>query len=203
MTEAEWLECTHHCEMLWYLKGKVSDRKLRLAACAYCRSVWQFLGKASRKAVLLGEKMADEQVAESRRQAVLRAAIEAVCRFEEASGDFFFAADMAYRVVCNDGWYAANWTMGNWTDLASGVPILVDIFGNPFRPVSLNPTWLTSTVVALARTIYSDRAYDHLPILAGALVEAGCDNEDILGHCRQPGLHVRGCWMLDLILGKE
>jgi hypothetical protein len=78
-----------------------------------------------------------------------------------------------------------------------------DIFGNPFRPVTLNPSWLTTTVHSLASGIYDDRAFDRLPILADALQDAGCDNEDILCHCRQTGEHVRGCWALDLLLNKS
>jgi hypothetical protein len=81
--------------------------------------------------------------------------------------------------------------------------LLRDIFGNPFRPVALDPSWLTSTVVALAEGIYQDRAFDRMPILADALQDAGCDNEAILNHCRQPGEHVRGCWVVDLVLAKE
>lgn len=94
--------------------------------------------------------------------------------------------------------------------------LLRDIFGNPFRP--LQPKrgkwsgkeklrgWLTQhsgTIPKLAQTIYDDRAFDRLPILADALVEAGYTNADILTHCRQPGEHVRGCWVVDLILGKN
>ncbi len=81
--------------------------------------------------------------------------------------------------------------------------ILACIFGNPFRPVTVDPCWLTSTAVALARIIYADRAFDRLPILADALEDAGCDNADLLAHCRGDGLHVRGWWVVDLILGKE
>ncbi|MBP3959984.1 hypothetical protein J8F10_32485 [Gemmata sp. G18] len=77
-----------------------------------------------------------------------------------------------------------------------------ELFGNPFRPVALVPVWLTSTVRALAEGIYQERAFDRMPILADALQDAGCDNEDILTHCRQPGEHVRGCWVVDLVLGK-
>jgi hypothetical protein len=77
------------------------------------------------------------------------------------------------------------------------------IFGNPFRPVTFDLSWLTSTVVALATGIYQDRAFDRMPILADALQDAGCENEDILNHCRGEGVHVRGCWLVDLILGKE
>jgi hypothetical protein len=82
--------------------------------------------------------------------------------------------------------------------------LLRDIFGPlPFRAVTVDPRWLTSTAVALARTIYEDRAFDRLPILADALEEAGCDNTDVLSHLRGDGPHVRGCWVLDLVLGKE
>jgi hypothetical protein len=62
---------------------------------------------------------------------------------------------------------------------------------------------ITTTVQQLAESIYSDRAFDRLQVLADALEEAGCDNADILAHCRSPGPHVRGCWVVDLILGKS
>ena len=75
--------------------------------------------------------------------------------------------------------------------------------GNPFRPVTLNPAWLTPKVTTLAQTIYNDRAFDKLPELADALQEAGCDHQDLLSHCRGPGPHVKGCWVVDLLLGKE
>lgn len=84
--------------------------------------------------------------------------------------------------------------------------ILRDIFGNPFRSVSLNAAWLTwndGSVRKIAQAIYDERAFDRLSILADALEEAGCTNQDILNHCRQPGDHMRGCWVVDLILGKE
>jgi len=77
------------------------------------------------------------------------------------------------------------------------------IFGNPFRPVAFNPAWRTSDVLLLAQGIYDERAFDRMPILADALQDAGCDNDDILSHCRdanQP--HARGCWVVDLVLGK-
>jgi hypothetical protein len=80
--------------------------------------------------------------------------------------------------------------------------ILSDIFGNPFRPVTADPAWLTSTVVELARGIYAEWAFDRLSILADALKDAGCEHPDVLDHCRGPGPHVRGCWVVDLLLGK-
>jgi hypothetical protein len=75
--------------------------------------------------------------------------------------------------------------------------------GNPFRPVALNPEWLTPTVTALARGMYDSRDFGAMPILADALQDAGCDSEDILSHCRSDGPHVRGCWVVDLVLGKD
>ena len=77
------------------------------------------------------------------------------------------------------------------------------IFGNPFRPVTVDPAWLTTAVVKLAQAIYDERRFQEMPILADALEEAGCTNADILHHCRSEGPHVRGCWVVDVILGKQ
>jgi hypothetical protein len=80
--------------------------------------------------------------------------------------------------------------------------LLRDIFGNPFRRIALDPAWLIwqgGTIPILAKAIYDERNFDHLPILADALEEAGCHDTDILGHCRHPGPHVRGCWVVDLL----
>lgn len=80
--------------------------------------------------------------------------------------------------------------------------LLREIIGNPFRAVSLPVTWLTPKVVAMGQQIYDDRAFDRLPILGDALEEGGCTNAEVLNHCRGPGPHVRGCWAVDLVLGK-
>jgi hypothetical protein len=82
------------------------------------------------------------------------------------------------------------------------VKLLYDVIGNPFRPVKVERDWLTSTVVALAGRFYQAKDSTLMPILADALQDAGCDSDDILDHCRGPGPHVRGCWVVDLILGK-
>jgi hypothetical protein len=81
--------------------------------------------------------------------------------------------------------------------------LLREIVGNPFRPVIFDPSWRTPTINALAQAAYDDRTFDRLPILADALEDAGCADPDILGHLRGPGPHVRGCWAVDLILGKQ
>jgi hypothetical protein len=82
--------------------------------------------------------------------------------------------------------------------------LLRDIFGNPFRPVTFDAAWRTSTAVALASQMYDSRDFGAMPILADALQDAGCSNDDILTHCRDShATHVRGCWVVDLVLGKS
>jgi hypothetical protein len=79
--------------------------------------------------------------------------------------------------------------------------------GSPFHSVALNPVWLSwhgGLLVSMARQMYDSRDFSDLPVLADALEEAGCANQEMLSHCRQQGgVHVRGCWVVDLLLGKE
>jgi hypothetical protein len=77
---------------------------------------------------------------------------------------------------------------------------LHDIIGNPFRPVPFDPRWKTADVVGLARGIYEDRAFERMPLLADALMDAGCADERVIAHCREPGAHYRGCWAVDAVL---
>jgi hypothetical protein len=105
------------------------------------------------------------------------------------------------EVAC-DGRDAYLWVEGREREVQAA--LLRDLFGPlPFRRVVVAQPWRNTTVLALARTIYSERAFDRMPILADALEEAGCDDEAVLAHCRGDGPHVRGCWVLDLILGRE
>jgi hypothetical protein len=87
------------------------------------------------------------------------------------------------------------------------IDILRCIFGNPFRPSPPLPSavlaWNDGTVRRIAEGIYEGRAFDRLPILADALLDAGCDNDDLIRHCRSEGPHVRGCWAIDTMLGKS
>jgi hypothetical protein len=86
---------------------------------------------------------------------------------------------------------------------AAACNLLRDIFGNPFRPLTFSPDWRTDTVVALAQQMYDSREFSAMPILADALQDAGCDSHNILNHCRDLNqVHVRGCWVVDLVLGK-
>jgi hypothetical protein len=83
--------------------------------------------------------------------------------------------------------------------------LLREIVGSPFRCVTIHPSWLaweSGTIPKLARGMYEEEAFDRLPVLADALEEAGCADAEILNHCRRPGEHVRGCWVIDLLLGK-
>jgi hypothetical protein len=87
--------------------------------------------------------------------------------------------------------------------------LVLDVFGNPFHLAVINPAWLTPTVNSLAAAAYEERILPsgeldtaRLAVLADALEETGCTNADILSHLRSPGPHVRGCWAVDLILGK-
>ncbi|MDY3557511.1 hypothetical protein R5W23_000037 [Gemmata sp. JC673] len=78
-----------------------------------------------------------------------------------------------------------------------------EVFVDPFRSSPLLPEWRTRTAVLLARQMYESRDFSAMPIFADALQDAGCDNADILNHCRGPGPHVRGCWVVDLVLGNS
>ncbi len=79
-----------------------------------------------------------------------------------------------------------------------------EVFENPFRTVAFDPQWRTTDAMLLARGIYATRDFGAMPILADALQDAGCANDDLLNHLRDTSLtHARGCWALDLVLGKE
>jgi hypothetical protein len=87
--------------------------------------------------------------------------------------------------------------------LQNAIERLRDVVGNPFCPVAFAPEWRTDTALSLAKQMYKSRDFSAMPILADALQDAGCDSDDILSHCRGEGAHVRGCWVVDLVLGKE
>ena len=204
--------------MLEYIQGRASDRKLRLFACACCRLVWSGLTYGrSRLAVEVAERYADGAAGDADLERAYSTAQEAVnrCRVRVTGGRLVnrrgvsveearlsMAAEAAHVNrpfrIGRLRWFERD------DDVRPTSPgLLRDIFGNQFRPETADPRWLTSTAVALARTIYEERAFDRLPILADALEDAGCDNADILTHCRGDGPHVRGCWVTDLVLGKK
>ncbi len=217
MTEAEWLAATDPKPMLEFLKGKASDRKLRLFSVAVARTVWDQMNQAMRESVDVGELFADGVIL---RDEVVVAAKKlnqwGLDRFHEAGGNWreamtpetlssFFLAFLGHHPKTE--WILMSGTVyyriASETNRLIQPTLLREVFGNPFRPITLDPSWLTSKAVTLATCIYEEKAFDRMPILADALQDAGCDNEDILNHCRQPGEHVRGCFVVDLVLGKS
>lgn len=232
MTEPDWLGGTDPTPMLEFLRGRASDRKLRLFACGCCRRIWNLLqDKLSRKALECSEQFADgqidkEQLSAARKEVEdgwwrrllrhqrwrdkerrVRCAEEAVKFVASATGrqsQLFermrLAANASLDAELLDQGVSSSQAMLQRCDL------LRDVFGNPFRPVSPPSdtvlAWRGGTVVNLAQSIYEARAFDRLPVLANALEYAGCQDVDILDHCRQPRLHIRGCWAVDLLTGR-
>ena len=94
------------------------------------------------------------------------------------------------------------WISAVRSEEAAQAELLREIVGRPFRPVALDPAWRTPDVLDLVTTIDSERTFNRIPELAAALERAGCTNAEILSHCRGPGQHVLGCWVVDLIVGK-
>jgi hypothetical protein len=92
---------------------------------------------------------------------------------------------------------------GEASEMRAQCELLREMFGNPFRSVAFAPEWRTDTAVTLARQMHEGGDFGAMPILSDALEEAGCDNEPLLVHCRGPRAHVRGCWVVDLVLDKE
>jgi hypothetical protein len=135
-------------------------------------------------------------------------ALEHLRRAHQDAGEVDFEPAVYAAWWCSDesAWAAADEVTSNELHPRNEQADLVrDIFGSPFSPIHASPEWLTwndGTIQKLAQAIYADRAFDRLPILADALEDAGCDNTDLLAHCRGPGPHVRGCWAVDLVLGK-
>ncbi len=218
MTEAEWLDETDPTKMLEFLSSSGSPRKFRLYACACCRIVWKRLEFAiCQHIVEVSERYADGVATEDERLAVCIMNNSMLKGVSRTNRDPRVNAFLASRATAyhNDATYVSAIEAQNnshrliadenWQTRA-GLPfseILRDIFGNLFRPVAFDPAWRTSTAISIAEGIYNDRAFDRLPILADALQDAGCENADLLNHLRGEGPHVKGCWALDLVLGKE
>ena len=215
MTEAEWLGCTDLQKMLEFVQGGVSDRKLRLFAVACCRQIWHLLtDERSRQAVAVAERFAEGAASKSECQLAYTPAITVAWVPEvEAFDCHTYAAASAADIPLNVSDIAelvqqsgADTSDDILRAKATQAGFLHCIFGNPFHPTAISPACLArnyGTVRKIAQTIYEERAFDRMPILADALEDAGCTDRAILDHCRQPGEHVRGCWVVDLLLGKE
>lgn len=215
MTEAVWLVSDDPDWMLHMVSCRTDKRKLRLFSCACCRLIWNLLSDdRSKRGVEVSERYADGLASEEELEAAAIAARIARDAFQMPfwnqqapyPGDAAFSAPVAAVAAVEAAAFKAVAETGEMDDRAiylAQAKLIRDIFGNPFHPQTVDPSWLTTTVVGLATAIYDDRAFACLPILADALEDAGCNNADVLQHCRGEGPHVRGCWALDLILGKE
>jgi hypothetical protein len=183
--------------MLEFLRdgGKATERKLRLFAVACSRHLWAQLDDLARAAVDVAEAYADGQAGpEELRAARLacKAAGESAAWYAAASSPFVAARNAALSAQAGSA----------PAEHAVQADLLRDIFGNPFRPAHLDSVWLTTHVLDLARAIYEESAFERMPVLANVLVNTGCSSEETLGHCRQER-HVRGCWLVDALLGKS
>ena len=195
------------------LRSKADERRLRLFACALCRTAWAELGEdRSRRAIDLADGPLSEEVRERTAHAAYAAVSDIIHNARPApsaelmSRPAFRAAFYAFFCVSADvgsiDHHFATVELG-WFPPSTQVALLRDIFGNSFRPVTFSPSWRTGTAVTLAARMYESCDFSALPILADALQDAGCDCAEVLDHCRGPGPHVRGCWVLDLVLGME
>jgi hypothetical protein len=212
--------------MLAFLKGRPSDRKARLFAVAVCRRSWHLLtDERGRRAVEVSERYVDGLASSEEMYAAYKAADRAARTPMEDEwpppprnplSDARFTAHPKVRAVTD---WAVNVAArlaragpeeGLWVryaeEQAHQCVILRDIFGCLLRPAQVYPVWLAwegGTVPRLAAAVYEERDFAHLPILADALEDAGCDNANILNHLRGPGPHCRGCFALDLVLGRR
>jgi hypothetical protein len=211
MTEAEWLASRDVESMIADLirqrypgaepcDWKVGERKKRLFISACLRRIWDLLPVEYRELTEAIEQFADGSTCDIAHQ--WRAA-------ESAQGGH---ADLLFSLEYDDVgllcFYCTAISAGENKALRNRetnqqAALFRDIFGNPFRPVLDDFRWHTSSAHSLATAMYDSRDFVAMPILADALEEAGCDNPDVLAHCRGDGPHVRGCWVVDLILGKK
>jgi hypothetical protein len=224
MNEAEWFVCTDSELMLDHLGSEASNRKLRLYACALGYEEWQrMIDERSRDAIVVAERFADGLADSEELIFAFNAAQEAWKQIVLIRGGRHGkgiksgkGSSVAKRIAglarnaANPKWDIRMARQDAWRqELArkcGSAHYLREIFGNPFRPTVIEPNMLSSNdgiAIKLARAIYDEYAFDRLPILADALEEAGCTDTDILNHCRQPGDHVRGCWVVDLLLGRS
>ena len=203
MTERSWQTATRPYPMIDHLGPNASPRKLRLVGVEACNRLWGIMtDPRSRNAVSVAERFANGEATEDELLAANTTAnnvgISVVERTAARASDR--PQEFNLDVVLGHAGSAAQ----NRAERKIHCNIIRDIFGNPFRPVAFGPEWRTDTAVAIAGQMYESRDFSAMPILADALQDAGCDSDDILSHCRDAAqVHVRGCWVVDRVLGKE
>jgi hypothetical protein len=202
--------------MLEFLRGKASTRKLQLYVVACCRANWKFLSaEASRAAVEAAEREAEGLLSRDDLNNIYVAADEAyewTCKKHEYAPDAYgkkappevrWAGIAAMSVIGEEENAAkAAVDVAIERELIALAELFRDIFA-PFHSTSTTSSVFPDIVRNLAKTIYESGAFDRLPQLADALEDDGCTDATILEHCRGPGPHVRGCWVVDLLLGKS
>jgi hypothetical protein len=212
MTESEWLVCADPEATLWACLQGSTVRKARLLAVACCCRLVSYLppiaGTERDNLLDALSDRADQPTPDNWPDAICDD-YEFVRDFDGVDG--FGEIVDSYMMITAGGLasglknakYAAEGN-GGQNESSLQAALVRCIFGNPFRPVPFFPEWRTDTAVSLARQMYDSRDFSAMPILADALQDAGCDSDDVLNHCRDTALtHVRGCWVVDLVLGKE
>jgi hypothetical protein len=214
MTEIEWENGTDPTQMLQFVRGKASDRKLRLfAAAAFGRLAALLPDPRQRRGIEMREQLAEGAITLDECRGVVSGVRHAIPPDEWSPGSppptihSHYTALMLYREFCSSSIavhavHAADGLGDGVEERHEQARVMRCIFGNPFRSKSVDARWLSPAVVSLARTAYEERAFDRLPILAEALESTGCDDNELLVHCRSEGPHVRGCWVIDAVLGK-
>ena len=183
------------------------DRKLRLYAVSCCRRRWDlFEADLCRRAVDAAERLADGR-ADKLELATIHDAIMAI---PTPNAQSHCIENMVLKLISVTGMQCASaaaidlGAATGWDHFERVVegqaPLLRRVVGNPFRPVAFDPLWRTSAVVEVADSLYADRAFDRMPILADALEDAACNHPGILGHCRDSGPPARGRWVVDKLL---
>jgi hypothetical protein len=213
LTEAEWLTCDDPYALdFTHSDTRLTARKHKCLGVAYCRLLGPLLAKDEllRRGLELVEAKLDLEVVNDLGSEVLWQELRGAAQERGPCTPWF--KTMAAHVLLN--WGSPSLMVGflevgfeEWEAsaelLARAARVMREIVGNPFRPVSFNPEWRSSNVVSLAKTIYESRDFSSMPILSDALQDAGCDSADFLNHCRDAdGIHVRGCWVVDLVLGR-
>jgi hypothetical protein len=204
--------------------GKVNVRKLILFALACSRNFLHLLSDVrSRQAVTFAERLVEGEGTREGQERAINAAGWAVVEMqrEKRTEAAIAAARAAVRLASaslslyehnpvitsdSDGAWQSVHDASFFTDAKDQCALWRDLFGSPFVRVTVDPAWLTwnhGVAAKLAATIYQARDFSRLRMLADALEDAGCTDANLLDHLRGPGPHVRGCWALDLVLGKE
>jgi hypothetical protein len=216
MTESAWFSLTKIQPLISHASQFKNERRMTLFGCACCRCAhdWE-LPLLESKAIKATERFVDGEITrrtwvkhgrmlEAEDGGWSQTATEWDCDFRDAVIQLFYGAalwQVPHTLIRGvERVSSEEYTEAFEVKLCSA---LRDIFGNPFRPVKFDKRWLTDTALSLAGQMYESRDLGAMPILADALQDAGCEDVQILNHCRDATqLHFRGCWVVDLVLGK-